>query len=167
MPNQLENFLCDEVIQQPTKDRLLFPRTALADRILRSFENSHQAALTIFAPLRKGKTSFVTHDLIPMAKERGYLVATADLWLDKDHPKQVITDALNDAIQNSGFFLRNLMRLSRPSPLVKGSRFELLKLFERFRYLGKGRALLVIDEVPHLSSRNEFESFTATLRALL
>jgi len=149
------------------KDHLYFPRSALGERIFKTFEIGFLSAVTIFAPLRKGKTTFVIHDLIPMAKERGFLVATADLWLDRDHPEQVIAKALKEAIHGSGFVRRNWMRLSRPSPLVKGSGFELLELFERFRHLGKGRALLVIDEVPHLSSRNEFESFTATLRALL
>lgn len=168
------------------KDRLHYARFGLADSILRGFEQHLQPAVTIFAPRRKGKTTFVMRDLIPMAKERGFLVASADLWLDKDHPERVIAQALNEAIYGTGFVLRNLMRLTRPGQLVKSvsggasadgvtlsadmaddGGLSLPELFERFRRLGKGRALLIIDEVQHLATRKEFEGFTATLRTLM
>jgi uncharacterized protein len=169
-----------------TKDRLHFPRSSLADLILKGFAERLQPASTIFAPRRKGKTTFVHNDLIPMAVERGFLVASADLWLYRDHPERVIANALHEAIYGSGFVRRNLMRLIRPGQVVKSvevagsaeganvkaefgddTALGLQEMFERFRRLGKGRALLIIDEVQHLATRKEFENLTATLRTLL
>lgn len=168
------------------KDRLHFPRQALAEHILQGFEQQLQTATTIFAPRRKGKTTFVNRDFIPLAVERGFVVASADLWLNKEHPERVIAMALHEAIHQSGFVRRNLLRWTRPAPLLKSLSVEvgadsvgvggeladssglpLPELFQRFRAVGKGKALLIIDEVQHLATRKEFESFTATLRTLL
>ncbi|ENQ7794988.1 hypothetical protein ACEQG5_006179 [Pseudomonas aeruginosa] len=171
--------------QPSIKDRLHYPRTALANLIVEAFEQNLQTATTIFAPRRKGKTTFVRNDLIPMAKARGFLVAIADLWLDKPNPERVISLALREAIHGTGFLRRNLMRLKRPGQTVTsvnggagpegvtvgadlgGADLALPELFEQFRQLGKGRALLIIDEVQHLATNKEFEAFTATLRTLL
>ncbi|EMG2117722.1 ATP-binding protein [Pseudomonas aeruginosa] len=168
------------------KDSLFFPRTALAQGILATFEKGLQTAATIFAPRRKGKTTFINNDLIPLAKERGFLVANADLWFDKDHPERVIVGALYEAIHGTGFLRRNWMKLLRPGAVLSSveagagadgvnlkaglapdSGLDLFELFERFRQLGKGKALLIIDEVQHLATRKEFENLTATLRSLL
>ncbi|MGY2442353.1 hypothetical protein [Pseudomonas sp. SDO52101_S400] len=169
-----------------TKDSLLFPRTNLAEGILVTFESRLQNAATIFAPRRKGKTTFLINDLIPIAKAHGFIVATADLWFDKAHPERVIAGALYEAIHGAGFLRRNWLKLMRPGSLVqsveagastdgvtvkaelaKEGGLNLIELFERFRLLGNGKALLIIDEVQHLASRKEFEDLTATLRSLL
>lgn len=168
------------------KDRLHFPRLPLATSIIDGFESNLQPATTIFAPRRKGKTTFVRNDLIPLAKTKGFIVATADLWIDRPHPERVIANALQEAIYGTGFVRRNLLRFTRPGQIIKtvsgsagpdgvtiGADFAddaglvLPELFERFRKLGKGRALLIVDEVQHLATRKEFEDFTATLRSLL
>jgi len=49
--------------QTSIKDRLHYPRTALAKFIVEAFEQNRQTATTIFAPRRKGKTTFVRNDL--------------------------------------------------------------------------------------------------------
>ena len=41
--------------QPSIKDRLHYPRTALANLIVEAFEQNLQTATTIFAPRRKGK----------------------------------------------------------------------------------------------------------------
>lgn len=169
-----------------TRDKLLFPRTSLAEGILATFDTRLQNAATIFAPRRKGKTTFLANDLIPIAKEHGYLVASADLWMDKSNPERVIATALYEAIYGTGFLRRNLLRFLRPGNIVnsieggagaegvslkaelaKEGELNLLELFERFRISGKGKALLVIDEVQHLATNKAFENLTATLRSLL
>lgn len=170
---------------QPIQDRLHFPRVELAESIIFNFESGLQHSATIFAPRRKGKTTFLSRDLIPLAKEHGFLVASADLWLDKPNPERVIARALQEAVFGSGFIRRHLQRLMRPGSGVKSVRagaslegasleaelahheVDLLELFTRFRSLGKGKALLIIDEVQHLASKREFEDLSATLRALL
>lgn len=170
----------------PVTDRLHFPRTQLARLIIDSFEAGLQHATTIFAPRRKGKTTFVMRDLIPLARERGFLVATADLWLDRDNPEGVIIRALQEAIFGTGIVRRNLMRFMRPGSAVRSVKAaagaeggsveaefahdqgqDLHELFLRFRRLGEGKALLIIDEVQHLATRKEFENLAATLRTLL
>ena len=40
--------------------------------------------------------------------------------------------------------------------LAKEGGLNLLELFERFRRLGNGKALLIIDEVQHLASKKDF-----------
>jgi hypothetical protein len=167
-------------------DRLHFPRARLAQQIIGSFEAGLQHAVTIFAPRRKGKTTFVMRDLIPLVRERGFLVATADLWLDRDNPERVIVRALQEAIFGTGTVRKSLMRFMRPGPVVASVRagagvdggsleaefahdqgMDLHELFLRFRLLGKGKALLIIDEVQHLATRKDFENLAATLRSLL
>lgn len=168
-----------------TKDALLFPRTHLAEGILATFESRLQNAATIFAPRRKGKTTFLINDLIPIAKAHGFIVATADLWFDKAHPERVIVGALYEAIHGAGFLRRNLLKLMRPGSLFQSVEAgagtagvtvkaelakeggNLIELFERFRILGNDKALLIIDEVQHLASKKEFEDLAATLRSLL
>lgn len=151
-----------------------------------TFESRLQNAATIFAPRRKGKTTFLINDLIPIAKAHGFIVATADLWFDKAHPERVIAGALYEAIHGAGFLRRNWLKLMRPGSLVqsveagagtdgvtmkaelaKEGGLNLIELFERFRRLGNGKALLIIDEVQHLASKKDFEDLTATLRSLL
>lgn len=90
-----------------TKDTLLFPRTYLAEGILATIESRLQNAATIFAPRRKGKTTFLINDLIPIAKAHGFIVATADLWFDKAHPERVIAGGLDESILGAGFLRRN------------------------------------------------------------
>lgn len=169
-----------------SKDSLFYPRTALAQGIMATFESGLQSAATIFAPRRKGKTTFLLNDLIPLAREKGFLVASADLWFDKTHPERVIIGALYEAIHGTGFLRRNWMKLIRPgavinsieagagtdgvtmkAELAKEGSLDLFELFERFRQLGKGKALLIIDEVQHLATKKEFGDLTATLRSLL
>lgn len=182
--------MADNVTQPLYPDRLHFPRNELAELILSGFERRVQTATTIFAPRRKGKTTFLQNDLIPMAKERGFVVAMADLWLDRKHPEHVIAKALAEGIYQSGFFHRTKAKLMRPGQALKSVSMEvsaeasgvkggvkgeladsaalpLAELFERFRIVGEGRALLIIDEVQHLATSDDFEDFTATLRSLL
>ncbi|GAB6403154.1 ATP-binding protein [Pseudomonas sp. MHK4] len=165
------------------KDTLLFTRSKLAEGILVTFESRLQNAATIFAPRRKGKTTFFINDLIPIAKAHGFIVATADLWFDKAHPERVIAGALYKAIYGAGFFRRNWLKLMRPGSIVQAVeagagtggvtvKAELAKecglnLIELFRLLGNGKALLINDEVQHLASKKDFEDLTATLRSLL
>lgn len=168
------------------RDALHFPRPALAAQILDGFERGLSYAATIFAPRRKGKTQFLQFDLIPEARERGYLVAYCDLWSDKDHPEGVIASALAEAIGDAGLLRRVRARMFMPRRRLKkielragvdgagtGVEFEhapdimLDELFDQFKRLAGGRGLLVIDEIQYLASRRSFENLTAKLRSLL
>lgn len=55
-----------------------YPRTELANKILKSFKTGLTERFTIFAPRKSGKTQFVQHDVTPMAKEQGILVVYVD-----------------------------------------------------------------------------------------
>lgn len=169
-----------------TPDRLYFPRAVLAQQVLMGFENQLQQATTLFAPRRKGKTQFLLRDLVPLAEARGFVVAYADLWSNKDDPERVICAALAKALHETSLLTRIETWWARPKRSLKGMKVGLgmdsasaeaelaeagipsiHELFERFNIAGKGKALLIVDEVQHLATRPAFENFTATLRSLL
>lgn len=150
------------------------------------FENQLQQATTLFAPRRKGKTQFLLRDLAPMAESQGFVVAYADLWSNKEDPERVICAALAKALHETSLLTRIETWWARPKRSLKGVKVGLgmdsasaeaelneagipsiHELFERFRMAGKGKALLIVDEVQHLATRPAFENFTAMLRSLL
>ena len=96
------------------KDPLNFSRTALAQQILLGFEERLQVSVTLFAPRRKGKTQFILQDLKPMAEERGFLVAYADLWSMQESPEGAICAALAEALNEADLAARLKAWWSRP-----------------------------------------------------
>ena len=172
------------------KDPLNFSRTALAQQILLGFEERLQVSVTLFAPRRKGKTQFILQDLKPMAEERGFLVAYADLWSMQESPEGAICAALAEALNEADLAARLKAWWSRPKRNVKSAKgglnigaselgangeIEMAEpiasgihdLYERFRIAGRGKAILIVDEVQHLATKPTFDTFCAAFRALL
>lgn len=52
------------------------------------------ANVTLFAPRRHGKTSFVRHDLLPALHEAGWFAARVDLWRNRDNPELGLVEGL-------------------------------------------------------------------------
>lgn len=52
------------------------------------------ANVTLFAPRRHGKTSFVRHDLLPALHEAGWFAARIDLWRNRDNPELGLVEGL-------------------------------------------------------------------------
>ncbi len=52
------------------------------------------ANVTLFAPRRHGKTSFVRHDLLPALHEAGWFAARVDLWRNRENPELGLVEGL-------------------------------------------------------------------------
>jgi hypothetical protein len=65
-----------------------------------------------------GKTEFLKHDLLPAAKEAGYVAAYVNLWDDTAHPGQAIATAVLSAVAPKGL-ARFWQELSTPIRKVK------------------------------------------------
>lgn len=55
-------------------DPLYYPRTELADLLVRNLEEGISSAFTLFAPRRMGKTQFLLNDVTKSAKEHNFNV---------------------------------------------------------------------------------------------
>jgi hypothetical protein len=75
-----------------------FPRPELADGYLNAFDMKLSSARGVFARRRMGKTEFLQQDLLPAARERGYLVAYTNLWDSRTAPDLALVSALVDAL---------------------------------------------------------------------
>lgn len=53
-------------------DPLYYPRTTLAENLVRNLADGISSAFTLFAPRRMGKTQFLLNDITPIAREMGF-----------------------------------------------------------------------------------------------
>lgn len=79
-----------------------FPRPELAEGYLAAFDLKLSSARGVFARRRMGKTEFLQQDLLPAARERGYLVAYTNLWDNRSHPDVALVSALVGALAPQG-----------------------------------------------------------------
>lgn len=158
-----------------------YPRTQLADKILKSFKAGLAERFTIFAPRKRGKTEFVQRDVAPMAKERGILVVYVDFWRDKSSPSMAFANAVMAARnQQESWFAHVLSNstLKASLKLLGGDlsldispqrKFAEKKVVEAaFDELeATNKPVLLLDEVQHLATDTEFSDFTAALRSFM
>lgn len=162
-----------------------FPRPELAEGYLAAFDLKLSSARGLFARRRMGKTEFLQQDLLPAARERGYLVAYTNLWDNRSHPDVALVSALVEALAPQGM-KAVLAGLGRPVRKLKaGAKIaggvegsieaelsgvgektsaltEVLKQLDR----QKKPLLLVIDEAQVLA-RADHSDFAHALRAAL
>ena len=159
-----------------------YPRTQLADKILKSFKMGLAERFTIFAPRKRGKTEFVQRDVAPMAKERGILVVYVDFWRDKSSPAMAFATAVMAARREQESWFTNLLNNSslkaslklfggdlslEVSPQRKHAEKKVVEAaFEELEATDKP-ILLLLDEVQHLATDPEFSDFTAALRSFM
>lgn len=79
-----------------------FARSELASAYLDAFDLKLSSARGLFARRRMGKTEFLRRDLLPAARERGYLVAYTNLWDSRSAPDAALLSALADALEPKG-----------------------------------------------------------------
>lgn len=167
-----------------------FPRTELAEHYLGLLALGISSSFAIIAPRRKGKTLFILQDLAPLAQKKGYVPVYASLWQNINAPHEGLIAALEDAIavldKKSTF--SNLLKTKIKKTAVSN---ELLGKMEiefadnpnqavskELAYLdhllgvleekaGKKKVLLLIDEVQHLTTSNQFDALAHTLRTML
>lgn len=133
--------------------------------------------VSMFAPRRRGKTSFVEHELIPAAQNNGFHVIYVDLWTREKTPEIAIVDALEAYSGKTNFRVTS----AKIKAGVRGAGLEagaevtgstppgesdlLTRLFSAFdRIRGTTDVLLVIDEFQALANCQE-PGFVAALRS--
>jgi hypothetical protein len=79
-----------------------FARPELAGTYLDAFDLKLSSARGLFARRRMGKTEFLQQDLLPAARERGYLIAYTNLWESRTNPDTALISALKDALAPQG-----------------------------------------------------------------
>jgi hypothetical protein len=96
------------------------PRPELAAKYLQIFDVGLTSARALFAKRRMGKSEFLEQDLMPAAREAGYLTVYLNLWDARSQPAPALLVALTRALEPSGF--RKLTKaLKRPLKSVKAS----------------------------------------------
>lgn len=162
-----------------------FPRPALATSYLNAFDLKLSSARGLFARRRMGKTEFLQQDLLPAARERGYLVAYTNLWDNRAAPDAALVSALLNALEPHGVkalfagLHRPVRKLKAGAKLPGGvegaieaelgsTDSKASHLSEVLKQLDKQNKplLLVIDEAQVLASANH-SNFAHALRAAL
>jgi hypothetical protein len=97
-----------------------YPRPKLAAKYLQTFDVGLTSARALFAKRRMGKSEFLEQDLIPAARQRGYINVYLNLWDAKSQPAPALLAAFTRAIESTG--LSKLARsLKRPLKGLKAS----------------------------------------------
>lgn len=82
--------------------------------------------ITLFAPRRQGKTQFVRHELLPAAREFGWLAARVDLWRNRAHPELGLVEGLEAlAAAQRTSAMRKSLRLTKVKAAAKVAGVEL------------------------------------------
>ncbi|MGN6480583.1 hypothetical protein [Luteibacter sp.] len=158
-----------------------FPRDGLLQEVLRVFESGLKQGVTLFAPRRQGKTSFVKHELLPAAHEFGWRSYYVDLWKRRGEPELALVEALEAFANHRG--LRQRLRLKEVKSKAKAPGAEIEATLEPGGHrpddslenrldaalsalVKDGVTLLVLDEVQSLAGAKR-EDFVAALRTVL
>src|SRR5258708_22540070 len=97
-----------------------YPRPELAAKYLQMFDVGLTSARALFAKRRMGKSEFLEQDLIPAARDAGYLTVYLNLWDARSQPAPAFLAALTRALKPTG--LRKLAKtLKRPLKSIKAS----------------------------------------------
>lgn len=98
-----------------------FPRTELAERVYSSLVSGPIQGLSICAPLRAGKTRFLTHDLAPFAKSKGHRVVYASFWQTSNSPLDILLYEFDRALRAKSLLgcLKSLAGCVAPQFLAK------------------------------------------------
>ncbi|PLZ03874.1 hypothetical protein CY652_02550 [Burkholderia sp. WAC0059] len=164
-----------------------YARPELAESCLEAFDLKLSSARGLFARRRMGKTEFLQQDLLPAAREHGYVVAYTNLWDNRAAPDAALVSSLVEALAPQGVkaLLASLGKPVRKVRVGAGAGIpggvsglfeaELGTAGEKARALPevlrqldrqKKPLLLVIDEAQVLA-RAEHSDFAHALRAAL
>jgi hypothetical protein len=108
------------------KDIWHFARPLLAKKYLREFDLGLISARALFAKRRMGKSTFLERDLIPAARQAGYLTPYLNLWTATHTPAQALARVVSAAMAPKGWpkVLKRLKGVKRvkTSAALKGKR---------------------------------------------
>ena len=161
-----------------------FPRTELAQEYLDEFETGLANTIVVVSPRRTGKTEFLQRDLLPLARDRGWISISVDFWADPDTPELCLYRGFKEAFDNLPVHLKkSANQWSASSVDFEGWGFqsnsedtsarsldelnELWSVFKRLMQVHKQYVLLHLDEVQHLATQKRFLNVTASLRTFL
>src|SRR5271168_1516316 len=88
-----------------------YPRPELAAKYLQTFDIGLTSARALFAKRRMGKSEFLEQDLMPAAREQGYINVYLNLWDARSQPAPALFSALARALGPTGLSkLANLVK---------------------------------------------------------
>ncbi|UJJ60418.1 hypothetical protein [Rhodanobacter denitrificans] len=161
-----------------------FPRTGLLEDVAKVYSSGLKQGVTLFAPRRQGKTSFVKHELLPFARETlGWQTIYIDLWARRDAPDLALVEALEAELERQRSGWRRKLKLAKVKARAKtpGADLEATMVpvgFEAEDALENRLAhalaavvdgkptLLVLDEVQSLAGVKR-ENFVAAFRTAI
>src|SRR5882757_4244306 len=85
------------------KDIWHFARPLLAKQYLGEFDLGLISARALFAKRRMGKSTFLERDLIPAAKQAGYMTPYLNLWTATHTPAQALLRVVSTAAAPKGW----------------------------------------------------------------
>jgi len=167
-----------------------YPRTQLAQQYMDVLKTGLTHRLALFAPRRMGKTEFLVLDLAPAASRRRYLVIYVSLWGDVNAPHHALLDGLREAVETSAkkrFVFRKAMEAAvkkvrvdsvlgvgaevefadAPTAPSKSELAEVKTLLQTLAAQRKGKVLLLLDEVQHLTTHERFRPLQYAFRTAL
>lgn len=161
-----------------------FPRTGLLQDVAKVYASGLKQGVTLFAPRRHGKTSFVKHELLPYAAETlGWQTIYIDLWARRDAPDLALVEALEAELEKRGTGWRRRLKLAKLKARAKtlAADVEATMIPVGFKadaapenrlahalaaLVGGKPTLLVLDEVQALAGVKR-ENFVAAFRTAL
>ncbi|MET0254837.1 MAG: hypothetical protein ABW193_03545 [Luteibacter sp.] len=160
-----------------------FPRKGLVDEVLQILTSGLKQGITLFAPRRQGKTSFVCHELIPAAHELGWQTLYIDLWRRRGEPELALVEGLEAFVEKRQSGWRRRLRFKQLRATASAGPAELESTLEPIHFAPdavlenrldsalstlaeKGVTLLVLDEVQALAGSKR-EDFVAALRTVI
>lgn len=169
-----------------TTDNWYYQRTEFAEKLYDMLVNGPAEAVSIFAPRRSGKTSFLLNDFAKLARKNGHRVIYCDFWQVDDPPLIAVLKLFDQSLKETSLFerLKSVVRngLNRVSFGIPGwieieagnSRqpamervnklFELDWYCERFAKDDKP-AIMLFDEFQELENSDDGKRLIAALRS--
>ncbi|UPG94121.1 hypothetical protein [Luteibacter aegosomatissinici] len=160
-----------------------FPRGPLVEEVLQILTSGLKQGVTLFAPRRQGKTSFVRHELIPAANDRGWQTLYIDLWRRRGEPELALVEALEGFLESRQSGWRRKLRFKEFKAKASAGAATIESTLEPVGFAAdpvlenrldvaltaladKGVTLLILDEVQALAGAKR-EDFVAALRTVI
>ncbi len=83
-----------------------YPRKEFADKVYNLLAKGPIQGVSIFGLRRTGKTQFLTHDLAPLAEDKGHRVVYASLWQTLESPLAILLYEFDRALRAGSFLDR-------------------------------------------------------------
>ena len=111
-----------------------YPRPEFLNGVLMVLTSGLQHGVTLFAPRRQGKTTFVQKELMPAAREAGWQVIYLDLWRLRSDPATGLVEGLEAIACKKAKGLLAKFRLSKVTGSFKPPMAELKVEAEREKH---------------------------------